>query len=308
MGQRANGGKLMVRDHVSAPTLPDDVVDDGAGSSAVDVNGMWSTFARADGGEPFTALRDVSLTFSAGKFVSVVGPTGCGKSTLLTAISGLRAPSRGSIEIGGGPVRSVRRDVGFVFQQDALLPWRTALQNVALPLRFRGVKKAEARERASEWLNRVGLSKFERSYPHQLSGGMRKRVAIAATLVYQPNVLLMDEPFSALDVQTRNIMEDDLLRVWEQAGHQTVIFVTHDLEEAIGLSDRVIVLSAGPGHVIGDYQVPFERPRNLLEVKLEPAFIELYKQIWRDLEGEVRKAHTAHHIQRTRPISDEQAL
>ncbi|HVW44014.1 MAG TPA: ABC transporter ATP-binding protein, partial [Amycolatopsis sp.] len=183
------------------------------------------------------------------------------------------------------------QDVGFVFQQDALLPWRTALQNVELSLRFRGVARKESRARARDWLARVGLGKFEHSYPHQLSGGMRKRTAIASTLVYEPDVLLMDEPFSALDVQTRNLMENDLLNMWEQGGHQTVFFITHDLEEAIGLSDRIIVLTASPGQVLGDYRVDLPRPRNLLEVKMERDFMELYQRIWADLEGEVMKAN-----------------
>jgi NitT/TauT family transport system ATP-binding protein len=239
---------------------------------------------------PYTALIDVSLNVEPGEFVSVVGPTGCGKSTLLSAIGGLRPPSKGEVRIGGVKVSGVRRDVGLVFQQDALLPWRTALQNVALALRYRGVPNKEARRQASEWLARVGLAKFEHSYPHQLSGGMRKRAAVAATLVYEPDVLLMDEAFSALDVQTRNLMENDLLRLWEEAEHQSVLFITHDLEEAIGLSDRVVVLTAGPGRVLGDYRVDLPRPRNLLELKLEPGFSEMYRKIWADLEGEVMKA------------------
>jgi NitT/TauT family transport system ATP-binding protein len=238
----------------------------------------------------FTALKDVSVTVPGGQFVSIVGPTGCGKSTMLSAISGLRPPSEGQVWIGGERVNGVRRDVGFVFQHDALLPWRTALQNVELALRFRGVHRKEARDRGREWLARVGLASFESSYPHQLSGGMRKRTAIAATLVYEPSVLLMDEPFSSLDVQTRNIMENDLLGMWQETGHQTVMFVTHDLEEAIGLSDRVIVLTASPGRVLGDYEVPLPRPRNLLAVKMDEQFIELYRKIWADLEGEVVKA------------------
>jgi NitT/TauT family transport system ATP-binding protein len=240
---------------------------------------------------PFTALKNVSLKVPAGQFVALVGPTGCGKSTALSAMSGLQPPTSGQVFIGGERVDGVRRDVGFVFQQDALLPWRTAIQNVELALRFRGIGRREARDRARQWLSRVGLGSFEDSYPHQLSGGMRKRTAIAATLVYEPTVLLMDEPFSALDVQTRNLMENDLLSVWESVGHQTVLFVTHDLEEALGLSDRVIVLTAGPGQVLGDYMVDMPRPRNLLEVKLDPGFTAMYRKIWADLEGEVHKAN-----------------
>ena len=240
---------------------------------------------------PFTAIKDVSITIPAGQFIALVGPTGCGKSTTLTAISGLRTPTYGHVRIGGEIVEKVRRDVGLVFQQDALFPWKTALENVEIALKFRRVPRKEARERARQWLNRVGLGRFENSYPHQLSGGMRKRVGIAATLVYDPRLLLMDEPFAALDVQTRNLMENDLLKVWQEVGRQTVFFVTHDLQEAIALSDRVVVLSASPGQVIGDYRVELPRPRNLLEVNLDPAFTEIYRKIWRHLETEVLKAN-----------------
>lgn len=273
----------------ASPSAPGD--GSATGGSRVELEHVTQIFQPSLKHPPLTAVEDITLTFEAGEFVSIVGPTGCGKSTTLSAISGLRSPSRGEVRVGGEKVQGVRRDVGFVFQQDALLPWRTALQNVQMPLRFRGVPKKEARERAREWLARVGLAKFERAYPHQLSGGMRKRTAIAATMVYEPQLLLMDEPFSALDVQTRNIMENDLLQVWEQSGHQTVVFITHDLEEAIGLSDRIIVMTASPGRVLGDYRVDLPRPRNLLDAKLEPGFMELYRRIWADLEGEVMKAN-----------------
>jgi NitT/TauT family transport system ATP-binding protein len=243
-----------------------------------------------DGGG-FVAIRDVSVEIPAGQFVSVVGPTGCGKSTMLSAISGLRPASEGQVRIGADPVSGIRKDVGFIFQQDALLPWRTARQNVELSLRFRGRPRAEARERAREWLARVGLLEFEDRYPHQLSGGMRKRVAIASTLVYEPDILLMDEPFSALDVQTRTLMENDLLQVWEEAGKNTVVFVTHDLEEAIGMSDRILVMTASPGRILGDYEIDLPRPRDLLEVKMTDQFAALYRRIWKDLEGEVLAAN-----------------
>lgn len=259
------------------------------GGKSIELVHVTQTFTSNGPNEPLTALADVSIRIEPGQFVSIVGPTGCGKSTTLSAISGLQAPTEGDVFIAEEPVKGVREDVGFVFQQDALLPWRTALENVELGLRFRGVGRKEARSRASDWLARVGLGQFGHSYPHQLSGGMRKRVAIAATLVYEPTILLMDEPFSALDIQTRTLMETDLLAVWQEVGHQTVVFVTHDLEEAIGLSDRVIVLSARPGHVVGDYPVDLLRPRDLLRLKVDPAFTDLYRTIWSDLEGEVRK-------------------
>ncbi|WP_236790839.1 ABC transporter ATP-binding protein [Amycolatopsis sp. GM8] len=239
----------------------------------------------------FVAMQDISLEIPAGQFVSVVGPTGCGKSTMLSAISGLRPASDGQVRIGGEVVTGIRSDVGFIFQQDALLPWRTALQNVELSLRFRGRPKSESRERAREWLARVGLLDFADRYPHQLSGGMRKRVAVASTLVYEPDILLMDEPFSALDIQTRTLMENDLLHVWDEAGKNTVLFVTHDLEEAIGMSDRILVLTASPGRLLGDYKIDLPRPRDLLEVKMTEEFTELYRAIWKDLEGEVLAAN-----------------
>jgi len=266
-----------------------DVADKPA--KQLEIDHLSLTFQPNPKKPPFTALQDVSLSVPAGEFVSVVGPTGSGKSTMLGVISGLTHPSSGEVRIAGQRITGIRDDIGFVFQQDALLPWRTALQNVELALRFRGVDRRETRDRASGWLARVGLESFKDSYPHQLSGGMRKRAAIAATMVFEPDILLMDEPFSALDVQTRNLMENDLLRIWERAASQTVVFITHDLEEAIGLSDRVVVLSASPGRILCDYHVGLPRPRNLLEIKLEPSFLDLYRKIWNDLEGEVLKAN-----------------
>jgi NitT/TauT family transport system ATP-binding protein len=259
-------------------------------SKLVEIDNITQVYQTSPKKPPFTALKDVSMDIVGGEFVSVVGPTGCGKSTLLSAVSGLLPTAKGEVRIGGQVVTDVQREVGFVFQQDALLPWRTAVQNVELALRFRGTNRKESRDRARFWLSRVGLGAFENSYPHQLSGGMRKRTAIAATLVYEPSVLLMDEPFSALDVQTRNLMENDILNLWQEIGHQTVLFITHDLEEAIGLSDRVIVLTAAPGEVRGDYQVDLPRPRSLLEVKFDNGFNDLYKKIWADLKVEVMKA------------------
>jgi NitT/TauT family transport system ATP-binding protein len=260
-------------------------------SDALVLDHVTQIFQASPKQPPRTALEDICLTVPSGQFLSVVGPTGCGKSTMLSAISGLRPPTQGEVRSNGLRVAKVRKDVGFVFQHDSLLPWRTALENVALPLRFRGTPRKEARDRAATWLARVGLAGFEHAYPHQLSGGMRKRTSIAATLVYEPDLLLMDEPFSALDVQTRYIMENDLLGIWQESEQQTVIFITHDLEEAIGLADRVVVLTASPGRVLGDYTVTLPRPRNLLQLKVEPGFAELYASIWSDLEAEVFKAN-----------------
>ncbi len=237
-------------------------------------------------GTAYTALRDLDLAVQDGEFCAVVGPTGCGKSTTLALISGLEPPSEGEVLVGGAPVRSVGRDVGYVFQVDAVFPWKSVLDNVATGPRFRGMERREADERARDWIKRVGLSGFERYYPHQLSGGMRKRAALAQTLINEPRILLMDEPFSALDVQTRTLMENELLQLWSATG-ASVVFVTHDLEEAIALADRVVVITAGPGTVKGVYRVDLPRPRNVAEIRFEPEFSRIYHEIWDDLRDEV---------------------
>jgi len=255
---------------------------------AVEFDAVTHVFPTKKG--PFTAVRDVTFACREGEFVSLVGPSGCGKSTLLWLLSGLTPAYSGSVKVFGQQVEGVRRDVGLIIQRDALLPWKTALENVALPLRFRGVARNVAQKQARDWLRRVGLHKFEDSYPHQLSGGMRKRVAIAMTLSFEPKVLCMDEPFSALDVQTRNLMENDLLELWSGSG-QTVLFITHDLEEAVGLSDRVVVMTSSPGSILSEHEVKLSRPRNLLEDKLRPDFAETYSDIWAHLRGEVLRAH-----------------
>jgi NitT/TauT family transport system ATP-binding protein len=228
----------------------------------------------------------VTLDVPAGRFLSVVGPSGCGKSTLLGMISGLQPTSGGEVIVSGRPVRDVRTDVGFIFQRDALLPWKTVLDNVALALVFRGTPNGRARATAREWIARVGLAGFEGYYPHQLSGGMRKRVSLAQTLVYDPPIVLMDEPFSALDVQTRNLMENELLQLWAE-DRKTVVFITHDLEEAIALSDQVVVMTASPGRVKAVYPIDLPRPRNVTEIRFDPAFGRLYERLWADLRDEV---------------------
>jgi NitT/TauT family transport system ATP-binding protein len=239
----------------------------------------------------FTAVRDVSFRVDVGRFVSLVGPSGCGKTTLLGLIAGLVPVTEGRIVIGDRSVSgAVPPDIGYLFQRDALLPWKTALQNVSLPLTIRGTPAAETRERATAWLRRVGLAGFEGYYPHQLSGGMRKRVSLATTLIYGPTVLLMDEPFSALDVQTRNLMENELLDLWAET-RNTVLFVTHDLEEAIALSDEVLVLTAGPGRIKASYPIPLARPRNVVEIRFREEFTRLYEQIWKDLRDEVQQSY-----------------
>ncbi|MET4538450.1 NitT/TauT family transport system ATP-binding protein [Arthrobacter bambusae] len=256
-------------------------------TTAIEIAGLTQTYTGKTG--THTAIKDVHLSVKEGEFVSIVGPSGCGKSTILYLVAGLREPTEGQITVLGTDV-DVRKgphpDVGFVFQRDALLPWKTAVQNVALGLRYRGTPKGDATLQAREWLERVGIHGFDDSYPHQLSGGMRKRVSIAASLALKPKVLLMDEPFSALDAQTRNLMENDLLNLWEE-DRQTVVFVTHDLEEAVGLSDRVVTMTRGPGTVLTDRRVPISRPRNLLELRFDDAFTQMHEELWSDLRDQV---------------------
>jgi sulfonate transport system ATP-binding protein len=254
---------------------------------AIRLTAATKAFAGADGS--FTAMRDVSFDVAPGEFVTVVGPTGCGKSTTLALISGLEPATAGAVAVGGVPVTGIPESVGYMFQQDAVLPWRTVCDNVALGLRYRGVSKVEARERAREWIDRVGLTGFERYYPHQLSGGMRKRVAMAQTLITEPEIILMDEPFGALDVQTRELMQAELLRLWAGSG-AAVVFVTHDLTEAIALADRVVVMTAAPATVKSVVPVPLPRPRVVDEIRMQPEFLELYRAVWQSLREEVEIA------------------
>jgi NitT/TauT family transport system ATP-binding protein len=219
-----------------------------------------------------------------------VGPSGCGKSTTLSLIAGLDRPTSGTVSVRGKAVDGIGEGVGFLFQRDALLPWKTVRDNVRLPLQLRGTNVAEARSRVDEWIGRVGLRGFETAFPYQLSGGMRKRVALAQTLVYDPEILLMDEPFSALDVQTRNLMEAELLGLWQGSG-KTVIFVTHDLEEAIALADEVVVMTAGPARVKARYDVTLPRPRDVEQARFDPRFTELYSKTWNDLRDEVLESY-----------------
>ncbi|HEX3402173.1 MAG TPA: ABC transporter ATP-binding protein [Acetobacteraceae bacterium] len=251
-------------------------------------------FAAREGGAAYTAVSHATLTVRAGEFVSVVGPTGCGKSTLLNVAAGLLGPSSGTIKVFGEPLRAsagVNERAGYMFQADALMPWRTGLDNVIAGLEFRGMSRAKAMAQGEDWLRRVGLAGFGDRYPHQMSGGMRKRLALAQTLILSPDILLMDEPFSALDVQTRQLMENELLALWA-ADRKSVLFITHDLEEAIALSDRVVVLSAGPGtRPIGDFKIDLPRPRDVSEIRMAPAFVALHKEIWGAMKEEVLKAY-----------------
>jgi NitT/TauT family transport system ATP-binding protein len=262
-----------------------------SGDAAVTLEGVTCTYAASGGSTAYTAVQDVQFTVAAGEFVSVVGPTGSGKSTILNSVAGLLRPSRGRVLIEGQPLVGLNRRAGYLFQTDALMPWKTALDNVAAGLEFRGESRAVARRKAQPWLARVGLATFGDRYPHQLSGGQRKRVSLAQTLILDPAILLMDEPFSALDAQTRHLMENELLALWA-ADRKSVIFITHDLEEAIAMSDRVVLLSAGPGaRLVGEYPVTLPRPRDVAEVRLTPAFLDIHRAIWADLRTEVAKAH-----------------
>jgi NitT/TauT family transport system ATP-binding protein len=262
-----------------------------AAASPVALRDVTIAFRLADGGV-YTAVQHASLTAGPGEFVSIVGPTGCGKSTLLNVAAGLLTPASGQVEAFGRPLAGVNRTAGYLFQADALFPWKTAIENVAIGLEIAGTGTAEARAEAQKWLARVGLAEFGERYPHMLSGGQKKRVGLAQVLIRDPRILLMDEPFGPLDAQTRQIMGNLLLDLWS-ADRKAVLFVTHDLEEAIALSDRVVIMSAGPAaHVIGDWPVALPRPRDIAEVKHEKAFQELHREIWAVLKEEVLKGYT----------------
>ena len=259
---------------------------------AIALERITCTFvSREDRSRRYTAVRDTTLLVQPGEFVSVVGPTGCGKSTLLNVAAGLLAPTAGTVRVHGEQLKGINTRAGYLFQQEALMPWRNALDNVVAGLDFKGLQRAEALARGNEWLRRVGLAGFGDRYPHQLSGGMRKRTSLAQTLVLDPDIILMDEPFSALDVQTRQLMENELLELWS-ADRKSVVFVTHDLDEAISLSDRVVVLSAGPEtRPIGDFPIDLPRPRDVSEIRLTPRFVELHGRIWRAMKEEVLKGY-----------------
>jgi NitT/TauT family transport system ATP-binding protein len=260
--------------------------------SAVAFDRIACTFPpTAANGAPYTAVKDISFEVADGEFVSIVGPTGCGKSTLLNVAAGLLRPTAGRMSVFGAPLAGLNRQAGYLFQIDTLMPWRTALGNVLTGLDFRGVPRAEARAQAQAWLTKVGLAGAFDRYPHQLSGGMRKRVALAQVLILNPKIVLMDEPFSALDIQTRHMMENELLALW-QADRKSVLFITHDLDEAVALSDRVIVLSAGPAaRQIGEFVIDLPRPRDVTEIRLTPHFVELQAAIWHVLREEVFRAY-----------------
>jgi NitT/TauT family transport system ATP-binding protein len=246
---------------------------------------------RVAGSRLYTAVEQARLSVAHGEFVAIVGPTGCGKSTLLNVAAGLLKPASGRLRIFDAPLAGLNREAGYLFQADALFPWKTAIDNVAIGLEISGVARAEAQARAQQWLDAVGLGAFAGRYPHMLSGGQRKRVGLAQVLIRDPKILLMDEPFGPLDAQTRQIMGNLLLQLWS-ADRKAVLFVTHDLEEAIALADRVVIMSAGPSaRIIGDWRVPLARPRDILEVRLEKEFHSLHREIWSVLKAEVLKGY-----------------
>jgi NitT/TauT family transport system ATP-binding protein len=261
-----------------------------AGAIAVALDDATVAFRLADS-RVYTAVERARLRIEHGEFVAIVGPTGCGKSTLLNVAAGLLKPASGAVRIFDAPLLGLNREAGYLFQADALFPWKTAIDNVAIGLEITGVPRAQALERAQGWLTAVGLGAFGNRYPHMLSGGQRKRVGLAQVLIRDPRILLMDEPFGPLDAQTRQIMGDLLLQLWN-ADRKAVLFVTHDLEEAIALADRVVIMSAGPSaRIIGDWRVPLQRPRDILEVRLEKEFHALHREIWSVLKEEVMKGY-----------------
>ncbi|MDG4878134.1 ABC transporter ATP-binding protein [Mesorhizobium sp. WSM4935] len=270
--------QTMAAEKLSPAALPAD--------AAIAIDDVTLRFVTPDG-HMMTAIRDFTMTVARGEFACVVGPTGCGKSTTLNLVTGLLRPTTGNVRVMGNPVADISRDIGFVFQADALFPWRSVIDNVAAGPLFRGTPKQQAYDKARDWIGRVGLSRFEKHYPHQLSGGMRKRVALAQTFINQPKILLMDEPFSALDMQTRTAMQDELLGLWSGL-KSSVVFVTHDLEEAVALADKVYVLTAGPGTVKSVYRIDLPRPRVMADIRYDPKFIEIAKVIWNDLREEVQ--------------------
>lgn len=263
---------------------------EAAASMAVALDDATVAFDVA-GGSVYTAVEKATLRVADGEFVAIVGPTGCGKSTLLNVAAGLLQPASGSVHISGQSLRGLNRQAGYLFQADALFPWKTARDNVAIGLEVAGVARGEAAERAQGWLNAVGLGAFAGRYPHMLSGGQRKRVALAQVLIRDPRILLMDEPFGPLDAQTRQVMGNLLLDLWTK-DRKAVLFVTHDLEEAIALADRVVIMSAGPSaRIIGDWRVSLPRPRDIFEVRLDKEFHALHREIWRVLKDEVMKTY-----------------
>ena len=244
------------------------------------------------GGKRLTALEGMNLSVEKGELVALIGPSGCGKTTVLNLLSGQVRPTAGTVRLGGEAVEGMTPSLGYLSQADTLLPWRTVLDNVALPLELRGVSRKERREKAAALMGDMGLAGFEKSWPQKLSGGMRKRAAIARVLAANPSVLMLDEPFGPLDAFTKEKLQDDILTLWEKSGC-TILYVTHELTEAIALADRVILMSARPGRIVREYPVPLPRPRRVMDVKFRPEFVALEKTLWQDLQRELSKGGAA---------------
>ncbi len=255
---------------------------------SVEVEDLSVVFKRRDQHGPLLVLESTSFKINPGEFICLLGPSGCGKSTILNLIAGFLKPTRGQVLVDGQPVEKPGADRGFVFQQYSLLPWKTTFENVEFGLKIRGISRAERAELVNDYLNRVGLYKYRHSYPHQLSGGMQQRASIVRALVNSPSVLLMDEPFAALDAQTRHMMQELLLNIWSDL-KSTVIFVTHDIEEAIFLSDRILVMGVRPGRIKETVVVNLDRPRHI-DTMLSPDFINLNRQVFELIREETLKS------------------
>lgn len=263
-------------------------MSDGRDKPILEWKNLSVSFSFVDG-KRMPAVENLNLAVREHEFVALIGPSGCGKTTTLNAMAGLIPPDAGEILRNGQMVKGMTGDIGYISQADTLLPWKNVVENVALGLELRGVSKRQRQETARSLIARMGLGGFERSYPHELSGGMKKRVTIARVLAIDPKVLFMDEPFSPLDAFTKEKLQDEILELWEGTS-QTILYVTHDLTEAIALADRVVLFSARPGRVIREYPIDLKRPRRVMDVKFEDRFVELEKTIWADLRGELERS------------------
>lgn len=261
----------------------------------VELDSVYLALVAAKSTRAKLTLNNISLSIWPGEFCSIVGPSGCGKSTILNLIAGFMRPTTGEIRHHGKPVLGVNKSVGYVTQDDNLLPWRTLQANIELPLELRGVPKPVRAARSAELIQRARLNGVEKHYPAELSGGMRKRAAILRTLIYDSDMLLMDEPFGPLDAQTRVVLQGELLSLWEQSG-RSVLFVTHDLVEAIALSDRIVTMSASPGQIKNIYEVGIPRPRDVYRIHEHQQFLTLYDSLWSDIRAEMQPAEEAHDI------------
>ncbi len=264
----------------------------GSTPPLLELRNLRISFSSVDA-PPLVAVEDLNLTLHKREILALVGPSGCGKSTTLSAMAGLIPPDRGEVLLDGQPLRDVSTRIGYISQADSLLPWRCVLDNVALGLTLRHMKRKERHERARDLINQMGLNGFEDLYPHELSGGMKKRVTIARILAIEPELLFMDEPFAPLDAFTREKLQDDLLEIWERSG-QSIVYVTHDLGEAIALADRVLLLGGRPGRVQGEYPIPLGRPRRVSDLQFNDAFVALERRIRADLRALLLREEAAH--------------